>query len=369
MVARRHVNPLLRRVIFAATVGTVLARLYVLGTERGWGLVGPVAVRVAITALAAWSVHLVAHELGHFVAARALRFEVRALRFGPLVIDLLERRVRLVGRDLGGSVSLLPRGVDHVRRRLRLVALAGPTVTLALTLVTAAVWKRDSGLGSTTGIALVMGGYVLVTALLPGVMLPRRPPAGTDLEQLLGSRQVVAHWTHLAVLQGLSEGRELADVAPLPVVERLLPLRGEALEPLVLVAVIRFIEVGRLADARAWLTHADLSTAPGWLVGDFALTAACFFALVDRDLVLAKTWALQAQEHQAQPWFSLLVEAALAAVEGRPTEARARWLASLEGYPFRAVALGANQWVLDRLDRARGTIDPADSPGLHARPP
>jgi hypothetical protein len=345
------VNPTLRRVIFAATVGTVLARLYVLGVERGWALVGPVAVRVALTALAAWSVHVIAHELGHFAAARGQGFEVRSLRFGPVVIDLVARRVSLIGRDLGGSVSLLPRGVNEVRGRLRRVALAGPAVTLALTALAALAWRREAGLGSTSGIALVMGGYVLVTALLPGVMLPRRPPAGTDLEQVLGARWVVAHWTHLAVLQGLAQGRALADVAPLPVIERLLPERRAPLEPLVLVAVLRFIEVGRVADARAWVTHADLSSAPGWMVGDFALTAACFFALIDGDLVLARTWALQAQEHQAQPWFSLLVEAALAAVEQRPSDARARWLTELKAYPFQAVALGANQWVLDRLDR------------------
>jgi hypothetical protein len=343
------VNPFLRRVIFAATVGTVLARLYVLGTERGWILVGPVALRVALTALAAWAVHVVAHELGHFAAARALRFEVRALRFGPVVLDLAARRVSLVGRDLGGSVSLLPRGLDDVRGRLRRVALAGPAVTLVLTVLSALRWTRADGLGSTTGIALVMGGYVLVLSMLPGIMLPRRPPAGTDLEQALGSRRVVAHWTHLAVLQGLAQGRALADLAPLPLIERLLPERTAPLEPLVLVAVLRFIEVGRVADARAWLTHADLSGAPSWLVGDFALIATCFFALVDGDLVLARTWLLQAQEHQAQPWFSLLAEAAIAQVEGVATDARQRWQAALDGYPFRAVALSANQWVLDRL--------------------
>ncbi len=343
------VNPRVRRLLAIVTAAGVLVWLFTLGQARGWGLVAQVGARVVGVALVAFAGHVVAHELAHFALARAMNFEVRALRFGPVVVDLVNRKLALAGPDLGGGVVLLPRGVERLTSRLRLVAAAGPLMTASLTLLTWTQWSAREGYGSTTGIALVMGAYVLLTSLLPGVLLPRSPASGTDLEQLIASRRVLAHWTHLAVLQGLSHGAALAQVGELSALEALLPPREAPAEPLLLVVLIRWVEVGRVALVRERLTQVELTFAPEWLVGDLALLASCFFALVDGDAVLARSWLAVAHEHQSQPWFSLLAEAALAQLEARPSDALARWREHLETFPFKAVALGANRWVLDRL--------------------
>jgi hypothetical protein len=45
---------LLRRLVFVTLLGSALARLFVLGQQRGWHVVGPVTIRVVCTALLAW---------------------------------------------------------------------------------------------------------------------------------------------------------------------------------------------------------------------------------------------------------------------------------------------------------------------------
>ncbi len=62
-------NPRVRRLIFIVTAGAVLARLYLLGRDRGFELVARATVSVTLVSLGAWLVHMVLHELAHWAAA------------------------------------------------------------------------------------------------------------------------------------------------------------------------------------------------------------------------------------------------------------------------------------------------------------
>ena len=73
-------NPRVRRVLFIVTTGAVLARLYVLGEQKGFVLVGRATVAVTLASLAAWLVHMTMHELAHWAAAVSQNFEIRGVK-------------------------------------------------------------------------------------------------------------------------------------------------------------------------------------------------------------------------------------------------------------------------------------------------
>lgn len=343
----------MRRLLLLLTTGAVFARLVTLGAERGWALVGPIALRVSFTALAAYALHVVLHELGHLALALAMNFEVRAVRLGPLHLDLAARRLSWSGADLGGSITAYPRGLTGIRSRLRLVALGGPLMT-ALSTVLCWVSAGEARSSSAAGIWGVIGAVVLVTSLLPGGWLPRRPLAGTDLEQILGLRRVVAWWAANAVVQGLMHGQRCSSTATVEQLEALLP-HPRLLEPLTLIELIvlaehqAFTQVrSRLSDVWAALPQANPHV-PDWLRGDVAGFAACFYALVDRDPLRASEARAIAQVHQALPWFAWLSDAAIAHAKNEPSDALTRWWLEAEKSPVRPVAVTANSWVLHHL--------------------
>lgn len=350
--------PGVRRVVYILTAGTVLARLFVLGRERGWDVVGPVALRVTLTALAAWAVHVVVHELAHLVAARRMDFEVRAVRFGPVLIDLMGERARvaLQWRDLGGGVTSLPRGLARLAPRMRVVAAAGPTATLLLSAATLGWYAAlgAPGLSSVPGIAMTMGGFVLVTALLPGALLPNAPPAGSDVDQLVFARRVRAHWTHAAVLQGVVHGKLVGDQVPWAVSKPLLPREDEDVEPIVLLHALACLEAGEVERARhvleQWLPRLD--DAYDWLRVDLNSTAGCLFALVDGDVARAEACLGLVRAEEAFDWYGHLLAACICRAKGDEAGFRewlGKWKAAIAEHPNRAFALAGNAWVLRRL--------------------
>lgn len=343
----------MRRWTFTVLLGAALARLILVSAHQGVGVVAPLIGRVLAIALAAWSVHVVAHETGHWVAAWLNDFNVRRVRFGPLVFEPPTRRLSWTGRDLGGGVTSFPRRVDRLAQRLRRVAFAGPLSTACLTLVTAFVWAWHGrpGLPSAEAIALAMGLLTLVTALAPSSVLPSAPPGGTDLEQMFAGRRLLAHWTHAAVLQGLSEGHPVSSLIARARLDELVEGEGVT-SPLALIDLIHRLESGQHRDLRARLDLARRRCppdAPDWLVADMALISGCFAALIEHDLPLARTELTVVQERQAAPWFSLLLQAAIDQAAGNPSDALRRWQQGLEDLPHRTLALTANGWVLSRL--------------------
>jgi hypothetical protein len=350
--------PRLRRLLTWTVVGAALARVSVLGVERGPQLVARQTLRVTGLALAAWGLHLVVHELAHWVAARREHFEVLAVRLGPLKLELAEGpRLQWAGLDLGGGVSSLPRGLTGLPGRLRRVAAAGPLATATLALLSLGLYLRlgQPGLGSAAGIGVVMGGFVLVTALLPGVLLPQARESGTDLDQLLQPRRILAHWSHAAVLQGLLHGQPVSAVASPAQLAPLLPLDG--VEPLVLAWVIASCEAGDFEGARGRLDAGleALEVGPQWLRTDWFNQRGAVAALVEADPARARACLARVREFAALPFYGLLLEGCIACVDGRLPEARAaleQWEAAVDAHPRGQFARAGNQWIVSRLTAA-----------------
>jgi hypothetical protein len=65
---------------------------------------------------------------------------------------------------------------------------------------------RGEPITSNLGIAIVTGRLVLLSAATPGRFRATTAVAGNDLDQVLGGRRIIAHWTYLAVVQGVLAG-------------------------------------------------------------------------------------------------------------------------------------------------------------------
>lgn len=351
-------NPRFRRLLFIVTAGAVLARLFVLGQERGFGLVTRATVTVTLASLAAWLVHMVLHELAHWAAAIWQDFEVRGVRFGLLWFDFTGPKVAIKrGGDLGGGVNAIPRGTRQLRSRLRVVALAGPLMTLSVTLGAWARWRvsGEESLASPLGIFLVMGGFTLLTALLPSALLPTRPPSGTDLEQLLLPRAIFGHWVNAAALQGIGRGQKVSEALDWRGAQPLLPQGEGEVEALEVGWSIACLESGQVELARARLrSMAERleDDSPEWQRTDVFNQLGCLCAL-EGDAVYAQACLAEVRLTQSAQWYCELLVACIARAQQDPGAERAalaRWHEGADLSPVRAFALGGNRWILEQLD-------------------
>ncbi|MBL8918204.1 MAG: hypothetical protein JNJ54_05050 [Myxococcaceae bacterium] len=347
-----------RRVLFWALTGGALARLYVLGEARGWSLVGPVALRITGLTLAGWFVHLLLHEGGHLVAARFMRFQLDAVALGPVEWSARDRAWSWAGLSLGGRISTLPIGAHDLRRRLRIVAAAGPLVTLVALAALALAWAlRAEPITSPLGIFLVAGALVVVSAATPGRFRQATAVAGNDVDQMLGGRRIVAHWTYLAVVQAVLAGRRPREVTAGLDFPALLPPAGAAPEPISLINAVHHLERGEFAEAKALLQPASqvVEDAPGWVHTDVFHQLGAIAALVDGDSDEAVRCLEVVRKKQSLPWYGDLLEACIAKAGGDAEMADkrlARWLAEAKAASGGRLAFGGNEWILERLDAA-----------------
>lgn len=351
-------NPRVRRVLFIVTAAAVLTRLYVLGQDRGFPLVARATVTVTLASLAAWLVHMVLHELAHWAAAAWQDFEVRSVRFGFVLLDFTGVRLRLQrGSDLGGAVNSLPRGLENLRGRLRVVALAGPLMTMCVTLGAAVRWRASGAgsLASPSGIFVVMGAFTLVTALLPGALLPRRPVSGTDLEQVIQPRAIFGHWVNAAAVQGLGRGKKVSEVLDWRAVQPLLPEGDGEVEALELGWCLACLDAGQVALARprlrSMVERLD-DDAPEWLRTDVFNQLGCLSAL-EGDPVHAQACLAEVKLAQSTPWYCELLVACIAKAQGDAAGAAvaiSTWRDAVGRHPGRVFALAGNQWILERLN-------------------
>lgn len=344
-----------RRVLFWALTGGALARLYVLGDARGWAIVGPVALRITGLTLLAWYGHLLIHEAGHLVASRLMKFQVDGVTLGPVEWNARTREWSWAGLSLGGKIATLPIGAKDLKRRLRVVAAAGPVMTLSALAVLSVVWvARADPITSNLGIAIVTGGLVLLSAATPGRFRAATAVAGNDIDQVLGGRQVIAHWTYLAVVQGVLSGGRPKDVTEGIDFGPLLPPSDEPPAAITLICAIHHLERQDFTGAKAVLDDAALRAAEAlqWVHTDVFHQRGAIAALVDHDLDRAIACLDVVKRRQSLPWYADLLEACIAKASGDEPMAQqrtTRWVNEARAATGGRLAFGGNEWILDRL--------------------
>jgi hypothetical protein len=121
--------------LVAAISFLVICRRYGLDSTHRWFGRVPVErpadlLLLPVAALAA----MLLHETGHLLASLLLGFEVLGGSVGPLNIQILRRDWKLswsLRTFFTGSISAVPRSLNHWRRAMMVVIAAGPLATLA----------------------------------------------------------------------------------------------------------------------------------------------------------------------------------------------------------------------------------------------
>jgi hypothetical protein len=344
-----------RRGLFWALTGGALAEFYVLGESRGWAIVAPISLRITALTLAAWFFHLLIHEAGHLIASRAMEFQVDSVTIGPIEWNARNRSWGWAGVSIGGKIGTLPIGAQGLRRRLRVVAAAGPAMTvLALNIFGALLVLTPATLTSPIGVATVTGGLVLLSAMTPGRFRHSTAVAGNDIDQIIGGRAVLAHWTYLAVVQGVLAGRRPRKITEGVDFARLTPGPDDAPEAITLICAVHHLERSDFTKAKAVLTTAARRAhdAPTWIHTDVFHQLGAIAALVDHDLDKAVECLTVVRRMQSRNWYGDLLEACIAQAVGDGAMADKRlnhWLDQARTAMGGRLAFGGNEWILDRL--------------------
>jgi hypothetical protein len=353
----------IRRLLFWVLLAGAFARFYALGEQASWAVVIPLAASVTIQFLAAWFLHLVVHEAGHLLASRLTNFELDEVTVGPFTYDVATRRWRWNGLRLGGSISILPRGTQRLASRLRWVAVSGPLATFLMSAAAFFV-MRTVGQGSLThpsGIALLAGGVVLISAATPGRLKDPTAVAGNDVDQILLPRRTLAHWTYLAVAQAVLAGHRSADTIDDATLHGLLPAPNEPPEALTVVAIAVWCARGRFAEATQLADRAleRSAEAPRWVETDLAHQRGAIAALVEHEVERAAKCLATVRKRQTLSWYGDLLEACVARASQDEVMARKRldrWLSEAHALPKGRLALGGNEWILERLRPTTGVF-------------
>jgi hypothetical protein len=278
------------------------------------------ATVLAVTAVyvAAIGMAVVVHELGHFLAGRAVGFRFHTLVAGPLGYRMdAGRAVRYRVRParLMGFVNMVPDTSEDLERRYFRFILGGPIASLLWTAVVLAAWKASgvplmfdtpdhAPLGLKLASVFVTLTVLCTVLVLPGTLLPYRVKRmggmPTDMLWLLTlrkggdeARRLVALMTLYRLLQEGTRARDL----PVELIKEAARLRDGSLEEMsaVSVAWAHALSHDPAAAQAAIERHAEILTTLGDRMVDpwralSRATQASHAVFVRRDAEAAERW-------------------------------------------------------------------------------
>lgn len=252
------------------------------------------------------------------------------------------------------ALEVFPSTLSELRARMRRLGVTQLSISLVVGGLSTIWFLSGTRLWwSHAGMVMLTSLFVLVTSLLPA--LPRIAAAGSAIDRLLAPRWAEANWIWAGVLRGLDQGLPLSSLVSTEQLLPLLPPKERPLEPVSLLFQTLCCEQGDFVQARPlverWQSaHAEL---PAWLTVDGLKQAAAVYALVDGDLARATQCLDEVKRLQLVPWYAELVVACVAHARGNAGErdhALRVWSTAVEAHPRRGLLLGANRWILSRLE-------------------
>jgi hypothetical protein len=273
---------------------------------------------------AALLVALATHEAGHFLAAWAAGFRQAANPDESAAGKFAASRKLYSCEGLRlGKLSLAPRKLDHLARRLLVVAIAGPLASLTLTLLLEA-FAQVANPGRLAVFSLhVLAGFsflVGVAELLPDagkgnfsdgervLMLLKNDAAAERWVFVLQAQMALARgehprtWDEAALVKAAAFDDESRDA----VTARWLGYLWAA-EQQDITAATKYLEESLAAPAAA----------PARLRDRLFVEAAVFQGWFREDSAKARSWASKISSRKLAPWQKLRLETALLWSEGR----------------------------------------------------
>jgi hypothetical protein len=258
------------------------------------------------------------HEVGHWVAGRAVGWRGLRFRLGPFALVRVRNgwKIRWIRWDFGGAVTFAPTALAGFRKADSIFTAAGPLASLLFTLACGWIaWYSTNAavfwLFGTVAQWAWLGALSLVPAgrglaRSDGYWLWQLTRGGKELQRR--QRYMLANMSHGTHLRPRDWPRGLMG----PVIDGPTPWGDRHDAYLV---YIYFMDLGDPDAAFPWLA----SVLKKWQKTDppeYALEAAYYAGVCSHDASLAARW-LGCAGKDVDPWVRLRAEAAVASAEGR----------------------------------------------------
>jgi hypothetical protein len=272
------------------------------------------------------------HEVGHAVAAKALRFRILIFAIWPLIANRRKRGWRISrfrGTRLGGFVGVYPNGTDSLRWRFLGMVAGGPGASLlAAALALVAIWQFRLAPWPHEALAVfaAMSGLTGLMSLIPATITAAMSDGARILLLLRGGAEADRILSVLLLTTASMAGMRPREWDRALVESGASRLGGGP--DAILGNAFRYIylvdtgEVASAGEVLNWLLDFDF---PAPARESWCLQAACFNARRARDLESAKAWFEAAPKIGRTPeirCIRLQAEAGIALLESRLEAAR-----------------------------------------------
>lgn len=311
--------------------------------------------------LAALAASVVLHEAGHLVAALLLDFETVGICIGPVRATRSYGKWSVHGSSklFTGSVSAIPRSVEHWRERVLVVVAAGPFATLITGMLAALLFFSIPGSGWSSQFLAGLAQLNLLLFVLGFIPNSANAPVRNDARLFLilwadssEAREIFLH--HLVTRLELN-GVRPRDY-PLALIRVMAGMQSRPNAMLVYshLVVLWALDRGDSATALAWDERAlELAKHSGAASQEATLArSVCLDVLLRNDLLAAKRKLTGCDLDSLLPaWVRHRGKATHALVNGNIPEALAEISSAQQAFPARLPYFEFERMLLGRLHR------------------
>lgn len=298
---------------------------------------------------------IIVHEFGHLLAALHQDFKIFSFALGPISVRREGRTLKLArsGYQVGGMISVTPRGIEDLRRRFLIVFAAGPTASFLVGLAAVGtaqvvdaklIWMVPFGI-----ISIVLGGVMSSIPVRFGFYWPDGARVRMLWRDCPEAERFCALMTMSALCLAGTRPRDL----DAHLVDLSLSIDDESADSISSAILAYEVAMDRreFAKAEQFLEKAieRRPKCPPVVKSGIALDAAFFAAQVQRDPGAARKWFSQCQTSLIRDRYSILqVEAAMLLAESKLEDARRKAIesrAAMKHPAFPGFALASSQWL------------------------
>lgn len=350
----------------------IIAFSAVFGGFLGWaiGRVSSGSPLAPLIFLLSFVAAIIAHELGHAIAALIVQFQVQSFTVGPIMLhrEAAGLRFRRTQVKIGGLVTIVPVGLHELGKRMLVVVVGGPTSSF---LFAALAFVVGRSLGEPLQSRWmnpfsVVSGAVGILSLIPMRSFYRSD--GAQIWDLLRSPAKAERQCALLAIAGAAKAGLRPRDWDSALIEKALSITDNAAGDVSANVIAyessmdrgEFDLANKHLEAALRLRH----KCPINLKSGLALDAAFYYSMVRQDSSLAKEWLNECDRRYVYEKYSLLmVEAAVLLSDGKSSEAAEKAQESARLLPraqFPGFAVAAKDWLDIILVRSQASAHVVD---------